>query len=122
MDPKTKLAKYSVVEEQKEFPLKNYKVLSVLDDYRKLYQSKVGLLNYATIVTRPDLVYAISTIARHNANPTQDHMDAADQVYTYLLKTHNRGLYIPRSGELYVEGYVDSDFTGCLDTRKSITG
>ena len=78
MDPKIKLAKYGVAEEQKEFPLKDYKVLSVSDDYRKLYQSKVGLLNYAATVTRPDLVYAVSTIARHNANPIQDHMDAAD--------------------------------------------
>jgi hypothetical protein len=87
-------------------------------------------------MTRPDLSYALSLCGRHNANPTQAHMDATNRVYAYLRNTPNIGITYKHSpsakltgskhgasaDNLSLMGYVDSDWVGCLDIRRSTTG
>ena len=47
----------------------------ILDEAsRTRYQSIVGKLMYAMIATRPDLVYAVSTLGRFNSAPTTAHL------------------------------------------------
>jgi Reverse transcriptase (RNA-dependent DNA polymerase)/Pol polyprotein, beta-barrel domain len=52
--------------------------------FTHLYQRKVGSLNYASIITRPDVAYSASTLAKFLTNPSEDHMKAADQAISYL--------------------------------------
>lgn len=93
----------------------------VNEKIRTIYLQKFGSLNYLPTMTRPDLAYAISMCGRYNANPTQDHMDAIDRVYAYVKATSNVGItYTGQPQE--VQGYVDADWVGCLDTRRSTTG
>jgi hypothetical protein len=40
-------------------------------DFQRRYQSKVGALNYAMVVTRPDIV--VGVVSRFCANPTEEH-------------------------------------------------
>jgi hypothetical protein len=49
-----------------------------------LYQQKVGSIQYATSITRPDAAQAASKLAEHLLNSSSAHMDAADGVIAYL--------------------------------------
>ena len=40
------------------------------------YQEAVGLLMYASLGTRPDIIYAIQTVSRFSKNPGQPHWEA----------------------------------------------
>jgi len=41
---------------------------------KSYYQSLVGSLSYIALATRPDIQYAVSTVAKYNANPDQSHL------------------------------------------------
>jgi hypothetical protein len=56
------------------------------------YQSKVGLILYATITTQPDIAFAASKLAQFNANLSQQHYKAADQVLHYLYSTREKAI------------------------------
>ena len=50
----------------------------------RLYQQIVGSFQYAAGRTRPDIAYAVSTIAKFCHQPTELHMTAAKRVLLYL--------------------------------------
>ncbi|XP_070009580.1 uncharacterized mitochondrial protein AtMg00810-like [Nicotiana sylvestris] len=54
--------------------------------------------------------------------PMQSHMDAALRVVRYIKTTAGFGLLMPSEGSGKFEAYCDSDWDGCLQTRRSITG
>ena len=58
----------------------------------KLYQQIVGSLQYAARGTRPDIAYAVSTIAKFYHQPTELHMTAAKCVLGYLKQTRDLNL------------------------------
>lgn len=91
--------------------------------FRLDYQSRVGSLMWESQVSRPDIAFVTNLCARFNANPSQAHMDAVNGIYAYLKATPTLGLHF-RAGESQplLVGYVDSDYAGCLDTRRSTTG
>lgn len=92
-------------------------------DFQRRYQSKVGALNYAMVVTRPDIAEAVGVASRFCANPTEEHMKAVDDIYAYLKYTPNLGLHFKRDcADRELHAYVDADWAGCLDTRRSTTG
>jgi hypothetical protein len=91
------------------------------------YQSLVGSLMYAMLGTRPDIAYAVGKLSRYFANPQQSHWIAAKHVLRYLKGTTDLALKvggIPTRGRFGTEvvGYVDSDYAGSLDDRRSTTG
>lgn len=90
------------------------------------YANLVGSLMYAMVCTRPDLSYAVSMVSRYMANPCKEHWYALKWVLRYVKGTIDKGLVFGRirgdsRGEV-ITGFVDSDFAGCLDSRKSLTG
>jgi hypothetical protein len=56
------------------------------------YQRKIGSILYAAVITRPDVAFAASRLARFNANPGPEHHAAADQVLLYLGNTKTLAL------------------------------
>ena len=82
----------------------------------------IGSLQYLANTTRPDISQAVSLLARYRANPTTAHYKAGLRVVSYLLGTKEMGLVYEGTGQQTLEGYVDSDFAGDMDTRKSTTG
>lgn len=44
---------------------------------RTRYQTVIGLLLYIMWGTRPDIAYAVTTLSRFSANPSQDHLNKA---------------------------------------------
>ena len=92
-------------------------------NFKRKYQSKVGALNYAMVVTRPDIAEAVGVVSRFSADPTEEHMKAVDDIYAYLKGTANLGLHFKRNcANQDLHAYVDADWAGCPDTRRSTTG
>ena len=88
------------------------------------YSSVVGCLMYAMVLTRPDISYAVSVVSKYMANPGKEHWRALKWILRYLSGTVDYGLIYgtKRGTEVNVEGYVDADFAGDLDKRRSLTG
>ena len=86
------------------------------------YASAVGSLMYAQVCTRPDIAFAVGILGRYQSNPGMDHWRAAKKVMRYLQGTKHYMLMYERTHDLEVIGYSDSDFAGCVDSRKSTSG
>ncbi|MCO5608199.1 hypothetical protein L7F22_062405 [Adiantum nelumboides] len=76
---------------------------------------------YAMVATRPDIAHAVGVVSRFMSNPGKKHWDAVKSILRYLSGTADRQLCYG-GGELSIKGYVDSDYAGCVDSRKSTTG
>ena len=51
------------------------------------YCEAVGVLNWAMLTTHPDIMFAVTTMARFTANPGPAHWEAIKQIYCYLAGT-----------------------------------
>ncbi|KAL6348287.1 hypothetical protein AAG906_005584 [Vitis piasezkii] len=71
------------------------------------YASSIGRLMYAQVCTRPDIAYIVGMLGRYLSNPSMDHWKKAKRVI---------------SSHLEIVGYSNSDFGGCLDSRRSTSG
>uniref|UniRef100_A0A2N9IUP8 CCHC-type domain-containing protein n=1 Tax=Fagus sylvatica TaxID=28930 RepID=A0A2N9IUP8_FAGSY len=87
------------------------------------YASAVGCLMYAMVCTRPDLAHAVSTVSRYMANPGREHWNAVKWIFRYLKGTAEHEILFSRQpGTNSVVGYVDADYAGEVDDRRSTTG
>ena len=85
------------------------------------YALVVGSLMYATICTRPDIAQAVRTVSRFIADPDREHWNTVKRILRYIKGTSGATLCFGGS-EFVVRGYVDLDFVGDIDKRKSTTG
>ena len=85
------------------------------------YQNLIGCLMYLAVSTRPNIAYAESALSQFNVRHGMEHWNAAKRVLRYQKATLNYGLTSKKTGEDLV-GYVDADWAGCPDYRRSYTG
>lgn len=90
----------------------------------KPYRQLLGALMWAQAATRPDLSFAIGLLARFQSNPGPAHWKSLLHVLAYVKHTLDYRITYSRSlGEsIKPTGYVDADFGGDLDTRRSTSG
>ncbi|XP_038984402.1 secreted RxLR effector protein 161-like [Phoenix dactylifera] len=95
-----------------------------IEDMSKVpYASAVGCLMYAMVCTRPDLAHAVSAVSKFMANPGRQHWDAVKWIFRYLRSTTDHGImFVRQQDDPSVVGYVDADYAGDLDDRRSTTG
>ena len=113
------------------------------------YRSVLGALLYAYVVARPDIGYAVTTLARFSDRPAKIHNDALRRVARYLRMTKSWGLLYWRRQPLpslpvgdfqplatdpalpafpkptqptILAGYINAAQATDLTTRRSITG
>ncbi|KAH9442915.1 hypothetical protein Pst134EB_033155 [Puccinia striiformis f. sp. tritici] len=96
--------------------------ISELAELNINYRALVGSLNYLSVLTRPDISYAVSVLSQHLEKPGIQHFRAAQQVFRYLAGTKHVGLVFTKSDGLSLCAHVDSDWGNCPDTRRSATG
>jgi hypothetical protein len=85
------------------------------------YREKVGSLLYLMICMRPDIAFAVSTVAKFSANPTKSACAAVTRLFQYVYNTKN--YCITFSGDkVRIIGYVDSDWAGDKNNRRSLSG
>jgi len=88
-----------------------------------LYQSMLGSLMYASIGTRPDISFAVNTLAQHASAPGEPHLQALKRIFRYLAGTKDYHLiFNGRSEDHSLVGYVDADWAGDPNSRRSISG
>ncbi|CAL1390068.1 unnamed protein product [Linum trigynum] len=85
------------------------------------YRSIVGSLIYLS-ATRSDISYAVQIVSQFMANPTVDHLAVVHRILRYLKGTQDLGIHFPIGGPAKLSAYSDSDYAGCIDTRRSTSG
>jgi hypothetical protein len=84
------------------------------------YREAVGSLMYASLGTRPDISFAITTLSRFSVNPGTAHWDAVKRVFRYLNGTKDLWLTYGAEEKKLV-GYTDADGSMAED-RRAISG
>jgi hypothetical protein len=95
----------------------------------ELYRTIVGSLLYLACWSRPDIALAVSELSRFVSAPCHLHLMAAKHLLRYLNGTKELGLVYSKQGNQgpvdmsnLLWGYVDSDWAGCPDSRRSTSG
>lgn len=85
------------------------------------YRQLIGKLIYL-MITRPDISFTVQQLSQFLDCPTVNHLKAGHRLLRYLKGTIGQGLLFPSSGDLVLKGFVDFDWAGCQETRRSVTG
>jgi hypothetical protein len=90
------------------------------------YQSLLGSLLYISLLTRPDISYAIGQLAKYASNPSQAHWKTMKRLCRYLQGTKTYGLVYNvgnnTSDQITIETFTYSDWAGDQETGKSTSG
>ena len=86
-----------------------------------IYFSAVESLMYAMVCTRLDIAHAVGVVSRFMVNPGKDHWEAVKWIFRYLRGSSKLCLTFGDSKPI-LEGYVDANWVGDLDGRKSTSG
>jgi len=91
------------------------------------YRGIVGSLGLIVGMTRSDCSFAHAFLSRLMEYPGPVHMQAALRVLAYLRGTIDQCLVFTRPGIASLNhnrlwGWVDAEYAGCQDTRRSYTG
>ena len=86
-----------------------------------LYALAIGSLMYAMVCTRPDIAHAVGVVSRFKSRPGRQHWEAVKWILRCLKGSSDTCLYFT-GASLKLQGYVDADFAGDIDSRKSTTG
>ena len=87
------------------------------------YKAVVGSLMYASVISRPDISFAVSDVARWSKCPRKSHWTTIKRIFRYLKGTINWGiLYHGKDREgLVIQGFSDADFANDVKDRVSRT-
>ena len=88
----------------------------------KPYRAVLGSVMWGQLATRPDLSFAVSLLSRFQSDPGLEHWKALLHVVGYIKNTLDFGLTYQRHADLTPTAFVDSDYGGCRDTRRSTSG
>ena len=85
------------------------------------YRAVVARANYLS-ADRPDLQFASKEVCRWMAAPTQLSLRAVKRLGRYVRGKPRLVYYYPWQSVDYTDVYSDTDWAGCLKTRKSTSG
>ena len=86
-----------------------------------LYASTIGSLMYVMVCTGPNIAHVVGVVSRFMSRPGKQHWEAVKWILRYLKGSSDICLCFT-SASLKLQGYVDADFAGDIDSRKSTTG
>ena len=69
---------------------------------------------------RPDIAFAVSTVLKFNAAPTEAHLTTVKWIYRYLKGTLDLRLHYKCEVD-HLVGYSDADWANDTDNRHSTT-
>ena len=101
---------------KKKSPLNEFN--GVTKPTNALYRAVIGSLLYLAQVTRPDISYAISKLARNQVNPTEDDWEDVKRVFKYLKGTKNLGITYHGKNDV-MEATTDASFIDCEDSKST---
>jgi len=87
-----------------------------------LFYEALGSLMWLQVAIRPDLVYSVNKLAHFTHNPGKTHWNALKHMLTYVKGMMNYEITYKGGGDLEPIGYINSNYAGCKDTRRSTEG
>ena len=87
------------------------------------YASTVGSIMYVMVCTRLEISHAVSVVSRYMDHPEKIHWQAVKWILRHLRGTSHVGLVYDKNFDISrgIVGYVDFDYVGDLDRRRSLT-
>ena len=85
------------------------------------FRRLIGRLIYLTN-TRPNITYVVQHLSQFIATPTSVYQQAAFWILRYLKGTPGARIFLSAASNIHLKGFSDSDWAGCIDTQRSITG
>ncbi|XP_019196059.1 PREDICTED: uncharacterized protein LOC109189892 [Ipomoea nil] len=86
----------------------------------EIFRRLVGKLLYLTN-TRPDISYSVQQLSQFVDKPRDTHLATTHRILRYLKGSTGKGLFYASKSSLKLQGFSDSDWATCTETRKSIT-
>ena len=88
----------------------------------KPVRAAVGSLIWVGGMTRPDIANAVRAVARQAHDPAERHWRAVSKIVSYLNGTKKLRLVFLKGGSLKLSVYVDADYAGKANDRRSVSG
>ena len=85
------------------------------------YRCLLGRLQYLC-TTRPDICQTVNHLSQFVSAPTTAHEKATHRLLRYLKNTAGHGLHFSNKSSFKIHAFSDSDWAGCPDSRRSVTG
>jgi hypothetical protein len=82
----------------------------------------IGSIMFLMLCTRPDICFAVGKLSQYSTNPRKPHLAAVKRLFGYLKYTKEMNLVFKNGRNFSLEGFVDSDWGSCIDSRKSTSG
>jgi hypothetical protein len=73
-------------------------------------------------LTRPDIAFPVNKVCQFLHAPTTSHWTAVKRILRYVKSSISLGLSLCKSSSFLVSGFLDADWVGCLDDRRSTGG
>ena len=91
---------------------------------KQKYQALIGSLTYAVTATRPDIAQALGSVNQFSSNQSAEHWQSVKRILRYIKGTLDWGIQFDGSKEKEVQlnGFVDADWGGDVNRRKSQSG
>lgn len=88
------------------------------------YRNLIGALLYISAATRPDIAFSVNYLSRFQNCYQETHYKYALRVLKYLYYTKNLNMRYTKKKDKYnlLDCYVDSDWAGDINDRKSTSG
>ena len=86
-----------------------------------LYRSMIGSFLYLT-ASRLDIAFSMGVCARFQAALKESHLTVVKLIICYINGTFDYGIWYSRDSNECLVGYLDADWAGCIDDRKSSSG
>ena len=89
------------------------------------YQQRIGLLNFAAVILRPDIAFAVSILFSFLTNPSSRYIKLADRVLRYLASTKHLAIeFNPQLKDQHLVFIASSNasYGNDPDTRRSTMG
>lgn len=87
------------------------------------YKEAIGCLMFISLLTRPDITYAVNNAAKFCEKPRTIHWTAVKRILRYLKGTLDFGIVYQRTSTTpKLTGFCDADYGGDIDTRRSRSG
>lgn len=86
------------------------------------YSEFIGMLQWVTNGTRPDIQFAINRLSQFLARPMLNHWKAAVHVLRYLYTTRDLRLGLGTAHQQKLHGFSNSDWALTSEDRRSTTG
>ncbi|XP_026442045.1 uncharacterized protein LOC113341352 [Papaver somniferum] len=85
------------------------------------FRTIIGGLQYLTH-NRPDICFGVNYVSQFMHAPTDCQLLLVKRILRYLKGSIGQGLTIHPGDVTSLKGYIDPDWAGCADTRRSISG